>query len=678
MGGAAFFLLMAAVMFLATPSQTQLQLTAIPIQTEPGAWTPGMPGLWENQAFQTSIEFRMPYINLVEDIHVQSDLPRGLMRVSHYSGANTFLINTSGPSFKISPIVTTLSCHYTTEPAAVEPVIPDLNAFVELGDWRKVDLVDRNGIRSDGFEFTINTGMPVKASKDATWNSYNPKTGAKYAGKYTFFVNATAGGAPVNLTFKGHNTLLEASHFDEYSIVYREFYYSEQGIDEAIFKPPLGMPCSPFGPESGPSKTAASFTQSRPLAAMRDLAMAIPSSSSRAHQDDVAQLVEQHLSQNFADNRVSLNNRRHIAMKNVQWIQTANQRARPYSLKVNHMVAWMPHERTMLNGKRKSHSVYQRGSFWPHDRKIRWTPHGRQWHEMQVQDHCGYVTSQQELSGGKPLLTFRRVRAKSDASQHVFPEMETSWERDNLPKNLDLRQKGLVTPVKDQGTCGSCWSFATVGAIEGQYAKVTGKLHDISEQQLVDCTWSALNYGCNGGSNDGALSWLITENNGKFQSAREYGPYLSQDGFCHLPDNSSVFAANNPPMARDVNFVSSIAVVGCSHIDVTAPAMSEAAQIEMLSFVLFVHGPASVSIWASDVDFYFYGSGVYNDPKCSSIDSDHVVVLVGYGNDDNVGLSYWLLKNSWSSHWGERGYMRIAQKGNICGVMTAPVIAHLA
>jgi len=682
-GGATLSLLMVIVMFSGMPAHKKLQFSELPILTEPTAWTPGKPGLWENQAFETTIDFHMPYLNLVEDIHIKSDVPNGLMRMSHYSGANTYVVNTSGRSFRIAPIVDTLTCHYTTEYTAPEPVIPELKTFIQMGDWHEVDLVDKQGIHSTGYKFTLNTGMPFSHSKNATWTNYDPKTEDKYTGKYTFIVNATGGGVPVNLTFKGKNTLLTGSHFDEYILVYREFYQSAHGIDKSSFRPPLGMPCLPFQGEDGPSKTAASFMQSRPLAVMRDLAMAVPSST-RARQEEVIQLVEQHLGQGFAEHGLSLNNRRHIAMMNVQRIQAANRRALPYSLKVNHMVAWMPHERKKLNGKRSSEN-YPNGSFWQHDRMTRWTPHGKRWRNMQVPDSCGRVTGHHELSKGKPLLALRRIRAESDTSQHVFTDIENSWERDTLPEYLDLRKKGLVTPVKDQGTCGSCWAFATVGAMEGQYAKVTSKIPIISEQQLVDCTWSALNFGCNGGEAEAALSWLMKENRGKFQLSSEYGPYLSQDGFCHLDQHGSAITDSmRPPWQQDVNFGSSISVVGCSHIALgvvslaESRTMTEDAQIEMLSFVLFIHGPASVDIWASDDDFYFYGSGVYNDPHCRSVETDHVVVLVGYGTDSKSGLSYWLLKNSWSPFWGEDGYMRIAQNGNICGVMGNPVIAHLA
>lgn len=108
------------------------------------------------------------------------------------------------------------------------------------------------------------------------------------------------------------------------------------------------------------------------------------------------------------------------------------------------------------------------------------------------------------------------------------------------------------------------------------------------------------------------------------------------------------------------------------------PAAEEAGRIDTTQFVLSAYGPVSVSISASNDDFYYYGSGVYNDPSCSATDLDHIVVLAGYGTDKKHGLPYWTIKNSWSSHWGEDGYIRIAQKGNVCGVVTDPVIAHLA
>jgi len=227
-----------------------------------------------------------------------------------------------------------------------------------------------------------------------------------------------------------------------------------------------------------------------------------------------------------------------------------------------------------------------------------------------------------------------------------------------------------------------------MGTLEGQYAKVSGNLVVLSEQQLIDCSWSAQNMGCDGGNDYKALSWLIEENKGKFQSDREYGPYISQDGFCHINKGEQPWyeASNLDGLAahtakpRGETFDKSISAVACSHIgaDVRHGASLEAAKIDMLSLILVAHGPVSISITASDNDFYYYASGVYSDPGCSPYDLDHSVVNVGYGTDKKLGLSYWIVKNSWSAHWGENGYIRIMQKGNVCGVMTDPVIVHVA
>ncbi|CAK0887081.1 unnamed protein product [Prorocentrum cordatum] len=105
----------------------------------------------------------------------------------------------------------------------------------------------------------------------------------------------------------------------------------------------------------------------------------------------------------------------------------------------------------------------------------------------------------------------------------------------------------------------------------------------------------------------------------------------------------------------------------------------EKGAIEVLTVALVVHGPISVSIEASRMDFYYYASGIYDNPACSSSEaaSDHVVLAVGYGRGALPGQTYWLLRNSWSSYWGEGGYVRVAREGNICGVATTPAFALL-
>lgn len=89
-------------------------------------------------------------------------------------------------------------------------------------------------------------------------------------------------------------------------------------------------------------------------------------------------------------------------------------------------------------------------------------------------------------------------------------------------------------------------------------------------------------------------------------------------------------------------------------------------------------GPISVSIHASPIDFYYYSGGIYDNPSCKNgrLDLDHSVVLVGYGRGAR-GKDYWIIKNSWSAHWGERGFVRIAKADNLCGVATSPVFALL-
>lgn len=220
-----------------------------------------------------------------------------------------------------------------------------------------------------------------------------------------------------------------------------------------------------------------------------------------------------------------------------------------------------------------------------------------------------------------------------------------------LPRTVDWREHGYVTPVKNQGACGSCWSFSSTGAMEGANMNANGILVSLSEQNLVDCSSDYGNYGCNGGLMDNAFRYVI--DNGGLNTEEAY-PYEAEQDDCRYSANDTV-----------------IKLTGYKDV---APG-SEAALKNALANV----GPISVAIDASHRSFQFYHTGVYDEPECSSENLDHGVLTVGYGTED--GQDYWLVKNSWSSGWGEEGYVKMLRNsGNQCGVASAasyPIAAKL-
>ncbi|XP_034241344.1 cathepsin L1-like [Thrips palmi] len=223
------------------------------------------------------------------------------------------------------------------------------------------------------------------------------------------------------------------------------------------------------------------------------------------------------------------------------------------------------------------------------------------------------------------------VRAVHNVSEPVaFP---WPWK-----KSVDWRKKGYVTDVKDQGQCGSCWAFSTTGSLEGALFKKNKKLVSLSEQNLVDC--SSENSGCNGGLMDYAFAYI--KSNGGIDTEDSY-PYTGLDGSCSYSKDNSAGTLS-------------------SFVDIKQFSESD------LQDAVKKVGPVSVAIDASNWSFQMYSSGVYYEPSCSSTSLDHGVLAVGYGSDGR-NKDYWIVKNSWGTSWGEKGYIRMARnKKNNCGI----------
>ncbi|XP_072021117.1 cathepsin L2-like isoform X2 [Amphiura filiformis] len=229
----------------------------------------------------------------------------------------------------------------------------------------------------------------------------------------------------------------------------------------------------------------------------------------------------------------------------------------------------------------------------------------------------------------KPDIVSARVRRSSDA---------------DLPDTVDWRTKGYVTPVKNQNQtqCESGWAFSATGALEGQHFAKTGTLVSLSEQQLVDCSRSLGNMGCNGGWMDQAFQYIT--DNGGINTEAAY-PYTAREGICK-------YTASN------------VGATTTGYVPLGPYATESDLQVAVRI------GPISVLIDSRHSSFRMYSSGVYYEPSCSQTLLDHGVLVVGYGTTEG-GQDYWLVKNSFGTSWGENGYIKMARnKNNHCGIAT--------
>ena len=236
--------------------------------------------------------------------------------------------------------------------------------------------------------------------------------------------------------------------------------------------------------------------------------------------------------------------------------------------------------------------------------------------------------------------------------QDSYQDYDSDLYFQTINETVDWRTHGCVTPVKDQGQCGSCWAFSTVVAMEGSYALKHNTCNNniimFSEQQAVDCSSGFGNFGCNGGYPIWLYNYYL---NGSSVETEEAYPYHAVDQTC--------------------NYTKGVANVN-SYVNITSGSEDDLVLKSNLA-------PLSVCIDASSMTFQFYKSGVYTDTTCGNTmnDLDHCVGLVGYGMDASE-QKYYIVKNSWGTSWGDSGYIYMARdKNNMCGISTLATLVHM-
>jgi len=239
--------------------------------------------------------------------------------------------------------------------------------------------------------------------------------------------------------------------------------------------------------------------------------------------------------------------------------------------------------------------------------------------------------TQQELSSQYLMTDFYDNDQESSSS----PALSRS---PDLPPSLDWRDQGIVTGIKNQGSCGSCWAFAAVGAMEAVWAKQTGQLSSMSEQELIDC-----------GVGDCGGGWSYKG----FQTVIDMGGIMAEDAY--------PYTGTDQGQCRYQDSMSVARISSYEHV----PALKE----QTMAGDLFENSPIAVSIDASLHSFHAYTEGIYYDPDCSTSKTNHIVLVVGYNMEaEDREEHYWIVKNSWGAGWGMDGYIHMRMWVNNCNI----------
>uniref|UniRef100_A0A8C6J8G1 Cathepsin K n=1 Tax=Melopsittacus undulatus TaxID=13146 RepID=A0A8C6J8G1_MELUD len=295
-----------------------------------------------------------------------------------------------------------------------------------------------------------------------------------------------------------------------------------------------------------------------------------------------------------------------------------------------HWDLWKRTHRKQYNGKEEA----ARRQIWERNLKYINThnlEHALGVHSFELaMNHLGDMTSEEVV---RTMTGLKLPHNRPHGNETLYVP---DW-TERTPAAVDWRRKGYVTPVKNQGQCGSCWAFSAVGALEGQLKRRTGNLLALSPQNLVDCV--ATNDGCGGGYMTNAFEYV--RHNRGIDSEDAY-PYIGQDQSCMYSPTGKAAKCRG---YREI------------------PVGNERALKRAVARI----GPIAVGIDASLPSFQFYSRGVYYDQSCNGQNINHAVLAVGYGTQK--GTKHWIIKNSWGEEWGNKGYVLLARnRDNACGI----------